>query len=108
MQNEIFILFGALGVLGSAVYGSIQVIKAATSSAWRKSSRGGRVAMKAAPLLLGAGLCAIPGLLSGLGSLFGSMPELTLSARVVVGIAAGAFATTYHSMMRRRINAVSP
>lgn len=106
MTQTILVLGAVCAVVGSAIYGALQVIKAATSSEWRKNAAG-RSTMKAAPLLLGAGLMAIPDVLGGLGDLFGGLPELAVSARVVVGLAAGAFATTFHSIIRTRIREIA-
>ena len=102
MTDSILVLSGALGLLGLAIYGLLQVVKIAVPRRKRKSPLGA-VTMKAAPLLLGAGLVSTPGVLSGLASLFGELPPMTLSARVVLGTIAGATATTTHSLMRKRV-----
>jgi hypothetical protein len=104
VTDQILALSGALGLLGVAIYGALQIVKAGVPARLRKETGLGRAAMKAAPLVLGAALCAIPGVVSGLANIFGDLPELEASARVVLGLVAGATATTTHSIMRKRLS----
>lgn len=104
VTDAIMVLAGALGLLGLAIYGSVQVLKVATPSSWRKGTRLGRATMKAAPLALGAVLCAVPHVLDSLTLVFGRELALAWQARAVLGLVAGATATQAHALMRRRLS----
>lgn len=96
---------GALALLGLAIYAVIQVVKASTGAEWR-ATRTGRGALKAAPLVVGAALAAVPGVLDGLAELFGGpIPDLALAARTTLGVVAGSFSTTIHAIARRKVEA---
>lgn len=96
-------LGGALGILGLAVYALVQVLKTATGPDWRKT-RAGRAALKASPLVLGAILAVVPGVLDGCAAIFyGQLPALATSARALLGLVAGSFSTTIHAIARRKV-----
>lgn len=109
MTDAIWVLFGALAVLGVAVYGLVQVIKPLPPAEWRKYSRLGRATFKAAPLLLGAmvSVAALPNtmdLLCHLVSLECALPVLSLSSKALLGTASGTLSTTIHSVVRSRVS----
>ena len=102
-MNGLGTLGGAPVMLGLTVYALLQVLKAATGDGWRRT-RAGRATMKAAPLALGAILATIPGALDGCAALFGGeLPELAVSVRAMLGIVAGSFSTTIHSIARKKV-----
>jgi hypothetical protein len=108
MVDSVFILLGALGALGVAVYGLVEAFKAAASKQWRKKKRAGRFAVRIAPLCLGAGLSAVAlgGAMDLLAALVGfdsALPCFTLGARALFGIAAGTLSTQIYAIARKRV-----
>lgn len=102
-DGHLLALVGALGILGSVIYGLLQVVKAAIPKAKRKTTLG-QVTLKAAPLVLGCALCLVPGLLEGLAALLGLyLPVMTTSAQSLVGLLAGTWSHSLHSILRRRV-----
>jgi hypothetical protein len=108
MTGSILLLCFALAVIGAVAYGGTVIFKAAVSSRWRKGTRIGRTLFVASPLLLGATLTVLPGVLWGLMTAFsaaGGTPfeEIPMVARAVLGLFAGTFATQIHHAVRKRI-----
>lgn len=113
MVDVVLVLFGALSFLGVAVYGVIQILKAACPKKWRRKTRLGRATFKAAPLIIGAiasvaALSGTMGLLVGLVGIECAHLDLGLPAKALLGIASGTLSTTIHSVVRSRVAEVIP